>query len=67
MGSHQRSRLHPIPGIIPDPFNIPKGCAFFDRCPVKNKKSACKDPAVVPLIEIEPGHLARCTLYSETR
>jgi oligopeptide/dipeptide ABC transporter ATP-binding protein len=67
MGNKQRSRLHPIPGIIPDPFNIPKGCAFFDRCPVKNKKSACKDPAGVPLIEIEPGHLARCTLYSETR
>lgn len=65
MGNKQRSRLHPIPGIIPDPFNIPKGCAFFDRCPVKHKKSACKDPAGVPLIEIEPGHMARCTLYSE--
>jgi len=65
MGNEQRTRLHPIPGIIPDPFNVPKGCAFFDRCPVKNKKSACTDPAGVPLVEVEPGHHVRCTLYTE--
>jgi len=65
MGNEKRTRLHPIPGIIPDPFNVPKGCAFFDRCPVKNKKSACQDPAGVPLMEIEPGHQVRCTLYTE--
>lgn len=65
MGNEQRKRLHPIPGIIPDPFNVPKGCAFFDRCPVKDKKSACQDPAGVPLVELEPGHLVRCTLYAE--
>jgi oligopeptide transport system ATP-binding protein len=65
MGNEQRSRLYPVPGIIPDPFSIPKGCAFFDRCPVKNKKSACQDPAGVPLVEVEPGHHVRCTLYSE--
>lgn len=65
MGSTERKRLHPIPGIIPDPFSIPKGCAFFPRCPVKNKKEACQDPAGVPLVEIEPGHHVRCTLYTE--
>ena len=58
-------RLHPIPGIIPDPFNVPRGCAFFPRCPVRDKKAACEDPAGVPLVEIEPGHFARCTLYTE--
>jgi oligopeptide/dipeptide ABC transporter ATP-binding protein len=65
MGNHQQKRLHPIPGMIPDPFHVPKGCAFFDRCPVKHKKQACTDPAGVPLVEIEPGHLARCTLYTD--
>lgn len=65
MGKKERSRLYPIPGMIPDPFNVPKGCAFFDRCPVKNKKAACSDPAGVPLVEIEPGHSVRCTLYTE--
>ncbi len=58
-------RLHPIPGIIPDPFHVPRGCAFFPRCPVRDKKAACEDPAGVPLVEIEPGHFARCTLYTE--
>ncbi|MBZ0314782.1 MAG: ABC transporter ATP-binding protein [Anaerolineae bacterium] len=64
MGNQERTRLHPIPGMIPDPFNVPKGCAFFDRCPVKNKSSACQDPEGVPLVEVEPGHQVRCTLYS---
>jgi oligopeptide/dipeptide ABC transporter ATP-binding protein len=65
MGNESRTRLHPIPGRIPDPFNVPKGCAFFDRCPVKNKKAACTDPAGVPLVEVQPGHHVRCTLYTE--
>ncbi len=65
MGSDQRKRLYPIPGIIPDPFSVPQGCAFFPRCPVKDKKAACEDPAGVPMLEIEPGHFARCTLYTE--
>ncbi len=65
MGDTARTRLHPVPGMIPDPFNIPQGCAFFDRCPVKTKKAACKDPAGVPLVEVEPGHMVRCTLYAE--
>ena len=65
MGNETRTRLHPIPGRIPDPFNVPTGCAFFDRCPVKNKKQACSDPAGVPLVEIQPGHYVRCNLYTE--
>jgi oligopeptide/dipeptide ABC transporter ATP-binding protein len=65
MGNESQKRLHPIPGRIPDPFNVPKGCAFFDRCPVKHKKHACTDPAGVPLVEIQPGHHVRCTLYTE--
>jgi oligopeptide/dipeptide ABC transporter ATP-binding protein len=65
MGNEARTRLHPIPGRIPDPFNVPKGCAFFDRCPVKHKKTACTDPAGVPLVEVQPGHHVRCTLYTE--
>ncbi|CAG0954905.1 MAG: ABC transporter ATP-binding protein [Anaerolinea sp.] len=65
MSNRDRTRLHPVPGMIPDPFNVPQGCAFFDRCPVKHKKSACQDPAGVPLVEVGPNHWARCTLYME--
>ncbi|MBN1681473.1 MAG: ABC transporter ATP-binding protein [Anaerolineae bacterium] len=65
MGDMQKTRLHPIPGMIPDPFNVPQGCAFHPRCPVKNKPAACMDPSGVPLVEVEPGHMVRCTLYAE--
>jgi oligopeptide/dipeptide ABC transporter ATP-binding protein len=66
MGNEARTRLHPVPGIIPDPFNVPKGCAFYARCPIKNKKESCKDPDGIPLVEVEPDHMVRCTLYTET-
>jgi peptide/nickel transport system ATP-binding protein len=62
MGHEVKRRLIPIPGSVPDPFSIPQGCAFYPRCPAP-KKLACQDPAGVPLVEIEPGHKVRCTLY----
>jgi oligopeptide/dipeptide ABC transporter ATP-binding protein len=65
IGATERTRLHPIPGMIPDPFSVPKGCAFHPRCPVRNKKEACTGPEDVPLVEVEPGHMVRCTLYTD--
>jgi oligopeptide/dipeptide ABC transporter ATP-binding protein len=55
-----RSRLTPILGSVPDPFSVPKGCAFYPRC-IAPKRPACA--VEVPLWEVEPGHLVRCTLY----
>ncbi len=60
MGRRVKDRLVPIPGSVPDPYSIPKGCAFYPRCPAK-KSPACKED--VSLVEIQPGHLIRCTLY----
>ena len=60
MGTRVKDRLVPIPGSVPDPYSIPKGCAFYPRCPA-NKSPGCKEE--VPLLEIQPGHLVRCTLY----
>ncbi len=53
--------LTPIPGSVPDPFSIPKGCPFFPRCPAP-KRETCREP--VPLFEAEDGHMVRCTLYA---
>ena len=64
IGRSVKRRLNPIPGMVPDPFSVPQGCAFYPRCPAP-KKPACSDPAGVPLIEIAPGHQARCTLYTD--
>jgi oligopeptide/dipeptide ABC transporter ATP-binding protein len=59
LGATARSPLVPIAGRVPDPFSVPRGCAFYPRC------SAAKGPACheeVPLREVEPGHFVRCTL-----
>jgi peptide/nickel transport system ATP-binding protein len=60
LGSQGKERLTPIPGSVPDPFSVPSGCAFYPRCPAA-KRETCNHE--VPLIEIEPGHFVRCTLY----
>ena len=56
MAKGQR-RLHPIPGMMPDPTNLPEGCRFHPRCPYATE--ACSQDAV-PLKELAPGHLCRC-------
>ena len=55
------SRLHPIPGLPPDPSNLPEGCAFYPRCP--RATEACKS-CQVENKEYRPGHFCRC-LYPE--
>lgn len=63
MGNHAKTRLSPIPGMIPDPYNLPPGCAFATRCPARNDR--CVEPREVPMTEIEPGHWVRCYLYGD--
>lgn len=31
--TQETDRLSPIEGLMPDPSNLPEGCAFADRCP----------------------------------
>ncbi|MDR2356638.1 MAG: ABC transporter ATP-binding protein [Oscillospiraceae bacterium] len=50
-------RLKPIKGLMPDPTNLPKGCAFCERCPKAADGCAAGAPAV---LEIEPGHFVKC-------
>jgi oligopeptide/dipeptide ABC transporter ATP-binding protein len=60
LGSDVKRRLAAIPGSVPDPFNLPKGCSFLPRCPAP-KRAECHAP--VPLVEVRPGHWVRCSLY----
>lgn len=53
-------RLNPIEGLMPDPTDLPKGCAFHPRCPDKMPECVSRTPVV---IETEPGHFVRCLLY----
>lgn len=58
----ERQVLTPIPGTVPDPFSIPKGCPFYPRCPMPKLKE-CSEK--VPLYEAEAGHFVRCTHFRD--
>lgn len=58
---HQDTRrLVQIPGLMPDPTNLPKGCKFCTRCLEAMEVCKEKEPE---LQEIESGHFVRCFLY----
>lgn len=54
-------RLFNIPGNIPSPKNLPKGCAFSPRCPFC--KEICKQE--MPEMVETDGRKVRCWKYSE--
>lgn len=55
-------RLKPIPGIMPDPANLPLGCSFEPRCKYSLEKCKIVNP---PAIEVEEGHFVKCILFEE--
>lgn len=55
-------RLNPIKGLMPDPANLPEGCAFFERCSFAESPCSAAHPA---LLELEPGHRVRCPRSGE--
>jgi peptide/nickel transport system ATP-binding protein len=60
---HRRTELKPIPGLIPDPVNLPPGCAFHPRCAYA--KPECS--RVLPETRwVSDTHRVSCHLYDET-
>ena len=52
-----RRRLAAIPGSVPEPWNLPPGCAFAPRCP--RAVPACND-MVPSLHALGPHQRAAC-------
>jgi peptide/nickel transport system ATP-binding protein len=50
-------RLNPIPGLPPDPTNLPPGCPFGPRCPYSEEKCVVGE---ISMAEVVPGHFCRC-------
>ena len=50
-------RLNPIEGLMPDPSDLPSGCAFHPRCPYVTERCMTEKPCDR---EVEPGHFVRC-------
>lgn len=51
------TRLEAIPGAVPHPLALPKGCKFAPRCKYATDKCREMEPE---LQEIEPNHVVRC-------
>jgi len=62
--SHPRVQHEEIvlTGEVPSPLNPPSGCAFHPRCPFVMDRCSVDTPEYV---EITPGHMVSCHLYTE--
>ena len=54
-------KLDPIPGSVPNPLYLPKGCKFAPRCKYCQQRCMEEEPG---LVEVEPKHQVRC-FYAE--
>ena len=50
-------KLEPIPGVVPHPLALPKGCKFAPRCKYATQKCLEEEPS---LVEVTPGQKVRC-------
>jgi len=56
-----KKRLESIPGLMPDPTDLPSGCKFSPRCLDKSDK--CDEEQ--KLIEVSEGHMVRCWKFDQ--
>jgi oligopeptide/dipeptide ABC transporter ATP-binding protein len=52
----RRERLNVIPGVLPDPKDLPRGCRFYNRCE-RHTDHCLTQP---PEFKVEEGHLSAC-------
>ncbi len=57
-------RLNPIPGLMPDPTDLPEGCSFCTRCPYAEDRCHKESPK---LVEVGTNHFARCFRCGKTK
>ncbi len=57
-----QEELLSIPGAIPQPFELPVGCRFADRCPYRFDLCAAEPPH----LQAASDHTARCWLLSKS-
>lgn len=57
-------RLKPIPGLVPDPMDLPSGCKFANRC--SHKMPECEKASPEP-VTISGRHQVKCWLCSGRR
>ena len=58
----RKAKLEPIPGLMPDPTNLPDGCSFCPRC--KHAMPICEKEKP-PRVHFSDSHYVECHLYKE--
>jgi len=53
----ERRRLEPIPGLVPDPSDLPSGCFFHPRCAIACERCKQERPMAH---EVSEDHLVKC-------
>jgi oligopeptide/dipeptide ABC transporter ATP-binding protein len=56
--------LYSIAGSPPDPVDLPKGCHFHPRCPLRIDECIQRD---VPLLDVAAGHRAACIRHAQVQ
>ena len=59
---NRAAKLKPIPGLMPDPTKLPKGCAFAPRCVYATEQCKTEKPA---LVKYSDTHYAACLAYQD--
>ncbi len=62
LSTNRNEPLAAIVGAVPSPGTLPAGCSFAPRCPLAIPACQAAMPA---LVEIAPGHHARCIRATE--
>jgi oligopeptide/dipeptide ABC transporter ATP-binding protein len=58
----KRRPLTAIPGNVPNPLDLPAGCAFTPRCTMARAACAATMP---PLVDVAAGRSSRCLFWNE--
>lgn len=58
----RKSKLQPIHGLMPDPTNLPQGCAFAPRCNYATEECTKRRP---PMKDFGGTHRAACAAYEQ--
>jgi len=58
----RKTELKPIRGLMSDPYNLPMGCSFCDRCDYSIARCKTEKPGKV---YFSKTHFVECHLYSE--
>jgi oligopeptide/dipeptide ABC transporter ATP-binding protein len=65
IGRKVKARLQPVTGMVPNPYDRPKGCSFHPRCP-SAIRGKC-DVDAPPLVELGNDHTVSCWLYTKEK